>query len=66
MKEILLFSSKSRNNAGKRLNLIYDLCKAKRICEGGDELEIDQSELADENEIDPEQRKKKVSSYRLN
>lgn len=33
MKEIL---SKSQNQPHKRLQHIYDLCKGKKICEGGD------------------------------
>lgn len=33
MKEILL---KSQNQPLKRLQHIYDLCKGKRVCEGGD------------------------------
>ena len=33
MKDILL---KSQNQPLKRLQHIYDLCKGKRVCEGGD------------------------------
>ncbi len=36
MKDIL---AKSRTQPRKRLAHIYDLCKAKNICEGGDEME---------------------------
>jgi len=44
VKEIL---SKTKHNPRKRLLNIYDLCKVKRICEGGDELESAQNLQAD-------------------
>ena len=31
--------SKSKGHPRKRLAFVYDLCKAKNICEGGDEME---------------------------
>lgn len=50
MKEIL---TKSQNQPQRRLQHIYDLCKGKKICEGGD--------IVDENQpghdIDETERK---------
>ena len=39
---------KSKGQPRKRLAFIYDLCKGKNICEGGDEIDI-----AKENPDDP-------------
>ena len=57
MKEIL---TKSQNQPQRRLQHIYDLCKGKKICEGGD--------IVDENQpghdIDETERKVvSASSY---
>lgn len=48
VKEIV---SKSHNQPNKRLQHIYDLCKGKRICEGGDVVDDkQQSQDIDEAE----------------
>lgn len=31
---------KSKGQPRKRLTFVYDLCKGKNICEGGDEMDI--------------------------
>ena len=31
---------KSKGQSRKRLTFVYDLCKGKNICEGGDEMDI--------------------------
>lgn len=36
IKEVL---AKSKGQSRKRLTLVYDICKAKNICEGGDEIQ---------------------------
>jgi len=54
VKEIL---SKSQNQPLKRLQHIYDLCKGKKICEGGDIVDENQAG----HDID-ETEKKMVSS----
>ncbi|CAH1400258.1 unnamed protein product [Nezara viridula] len=45
IKEIVL---KSKGQPRKRLTFVYDLCKGKNICEGGDEMDI-QKDNMDEN-----------------
>lgn len=40
---------KSKGQQRKRLAFIYDLCKGKNICEGGDELDINRENLNDPN-----------------
>ncbi|KAJ7351031.1 hypothetical protein OS493_037213 [Desmophyllum pertusum] len=50
--------SKSQTQPLKRLQHIYDLCKGKRICEGGDIVDDKQSSL----DID-EAEKKMVRRY---
>lgn len=47
MKEIL---SKSQSQPHKRLQHIYDLCKGKRNCEGGDTVDDKPSQDIDEAE----------------
>lgn len=47
MKEIVL---KSKGQPRKRLVFIYDLCKGKNICEGGDEMDMNR-ENVDENNV---------------
>lgn len=37
IKEIVM---KSKGQPRKRLTFVYDLCKGKNICEGGDEMDI--------------------------
>jgi DNA-directed RNA polymerase II subunit RPB1 len=37
MKEVVM---KSEGQPRKHLTLVYDLCKGKNICEGGDEMDI--------------------------
>lgn len=39
---------KSKGQPRKRLTFVYDLCKGKNICEGGDEMDI-QKDNMDEN-----------------
>ena len=36
MKDII---SKSKGHPRKRLSHVYDLCKSRKVCEGGDEME---------------------------
>lgn len=31
---------KSKGQPRKRLSFVYDLCKGKNICEGGDEMDV--------------------------
>ena len=45
MKEIF---SKSKGQPKKRMAHVYDLCKTKKICEGGDEIDIIQDRRKDE------------------
>jgi len=40
---------KSKGQQRKRLAYIYDLCKGKNICEGGDELDINKDNVNDPN-----------------
>ena len=47
VKEIVL---KSKGQPRKRLAFIYDLCKGKNICEGGDEMDMNR-ENVDENNV---------------
>ncbi|XP_025193833.1 DNA-directed RNA polymerase II subunit RPB1-like isoform X2 [Melanaphis sacchari] len=46
VKEIVM---KSKGQQRKRLAFIYDLCKGKNICEGGDELDINKDNINDPN-----------------
>lgn len=41
---------KSKGQPRKRLAFIYDLCKGKNICEGGDEMDLNR-ENVDENNV---------------
>ena len=50
VKEIL---SKSQNQPQRRLQHIYDLCKGKKICEGGDVVDENQQG----HDIDETERK---------
>ncbi|GAU97819.1 hypothetical protein RvY_09050 [Ramazzottius varieornatus] len=52
MKEAL---SRSKGNPKKRLMMVYDVCKAKKICEGGAEID---SKKDDAGEAVPEDKKK--------
>lgn len=56
MKEIL---SKSRDQPSKRLQHIYDLCKGKKICEGGDVVDDKQQS------VDLDEAEKKMVSLSL-
>jgi len=40
---------KSKGQQRKRLAFVYDLCKGKNICEGGDELDINKDNVNDSN-----------------
>ena len=57
MKDIV---AKSHNQPLKRLQHIYDLCKGKKICEGGDI--VDEKQPGQEND---ETEKKMVSTCML-
>lgn len=37
IKEVVM---KSKGQPRKRLTFVYDLCKGKNICEGGDEMDV--------------------------
>ncbi|ELU15060.1 hypothetical protein CAPTEDRAFT_170227 [Capitella teleta] len=52
--------SKSKGKGRQRLAHVYDLCKGKNICEGGDEIDKEQSEPgAEEKKV----RKQQASSH---
>ncbi|VDO79135.1 unnamed protein product [Soboliphyme baturini] len=53
VKEVLI---KSKNNPKNRLIHIYDFCKVRGICEGGDEMETDSFSQAVENIEDAERK----------
>jgi hypothetical protein len=40
---------KSKGQPRKRLTFVYDLCKGKNICEGGDEMDIQKENIDDPN-----------------
>lgn len=40
---------KSKGQPRRRLAFVYDLCKGKNICEGGDEMDIKKDEQPDPN-----------------
>lgn len=44
--------------------MVYDLCKVKTVCEGGDELEMDRPPAASEN-IEDTERKKVIASWKI-
>lgn len=46
VKEIVM---KSKGQPRKRLAFIYDLCKGKNICEGGDEMDLNKENVDDPN-----------------
>ena len=56
IKEIVM---KSKGQPRKRMAHMYDLCKGKKICEGGDEMDIGSSEaqVSDINKIENIQSK---------
>ena len=56
MKEIV---SKSRDQPSKRLQHIHDLCKGKKICEGGDVVDDKQQS------VDLDEAEKKMVSLSL-
>lgn len=41
--------TKSKGHPRKRLAHVYDLCKSKRMCEGGDEMDTKLGEPTEEN-----------------
>ncbi|CAG2121205.1 unnamed protein product, partial [Medioppia subpectinata] len=49
----------TKGNPRKRLGHVYDLCKGKNICEGGDDIDINKAEAGDE----PDQMKKKQNTH---
>ncbi|CAB0039622.1 unnamed protein product [Trichogramma brassicae] len=49
IKEIVM---KSKGQPRKRLTFVYDLCKSKKICEGGDEMDINKDGLV----LDPNKK----------
>jgi hypothetical protein len=46
IKEVVM---KSKGQPRKRLTFVYDLCKGKNICEGGDEMDIHKENSDDPN-----------------
>jgi hypothetical protein len=46
IKEVVM---KSKGQPRKRLTFVYDLCKGKNICEGGDEMDIHKENPDDPN-----------------
>lgn len=40
---------KSKGQPRKRLTFVYDLCKGKNICEGGDEMDVNKENADDPN-----------------
>ncbi len=40
---------KSKGQPRKRLAFIYDLCKGKNICEGGDEMDLNRENVDEAN-----------------
>lgn len=40
---------KTKGQPRKRLTFVYDLCKGKNICEGGDEMDINKENPDDPN-----------------
>jgi len=40
---------KSKGQPRKRLTFVYDLCKGKNICEGGDEMDVNKENVDDPN-----------------
>ncbi|XP_054269431.1 DNA-directed RNA polymerase II subunit RPB1-like [Macrosteles quadrilineatus] len=50
IKEIVM---KTKGQPRKRLTFVYDLCKGKNICEGGDEMDINKDNPDDPNNQQP-------------
>lgn len=64
MKDIL---SKSRGYPKKRLAHVYDLCKSRRACDGGDEMEKKNKDATEEQEDSvPKVRAFKMSKDKYN
>lgn len=40
---------KTKGQPRKRLTFVYDLCKGKNICEGGDEMDLNKENIEDPN-----------------
>lgn len=49
IKEIVM---KTKGQPRKRLAFVYDLCKSKSICEGGDEMDIKQENIEHQQQMD--------------
>ncbi|RZF37892.1 hypothetical protein LSTR_LSTR009992 [Laodelphax striatellus] len=50
IKEIVM---KTKGQPRKRLTFVYDLCKGKNICEGGDEMDLNKENADDPNSQQP-------------
>ncbi|XP_039291023.1 DNA-directed RNA polymerase II subunit RPB1 [Nilaparvata lugens] len=50
IKEIVM---KTKGQPRKRLTFVYDLCKGKNICEGGDEMDLNKDNVDDPNSQQP-------------
>lgn len=59
MKDII---SKSKGYPQKRLAHVYNLCKARKVCEGGDEMEKKKNDNMEEDE-DHQEEGHKVCSF---
>lgn len=55
IKEIVL---ETRGNPRKRLGAVYDLCKGKNVCEGGDDMDLKGKDNADFGEFTDSELKK--------
>lgn len=44
---------KTKGQPRKRLTFVYDLCKGKNICEGGDEMDLNKENVDDPNVQQP-------------
>lgn len=40
---------KTKGQPRKRLAFVYDLCKGKNICEGGDEMDLNRENIDEQN-----------------
>ena len=54
MKDII---ARSKGHPGKRLAHIYDLCKARKVCEGGDEMDTKLDKDKDDDAEGGDQKK---------
>lgn len=60
MKEAI---TRTRGNPKKRLQMVYDVCKTKSICEGGADLD---SKKPEEGDVEGDDSKKKVRNITVN